>query len=695
MNGNVSVPTQASSDNSSKVATTSYVTNKLASLTGETASFINDLNTNNRLFVGSDVSFNGKMFVSGDVSLNGNVSVPTQASSDNSSKVATTSYVTNKLASLTGETASFINDLNTNNRLFVGSDVSFNGKMFVNGDVSLNNRLFVGGDLSIFGRLIVMYDVSMNGNVYVPTPANSDNSTKVATTAFVTNKIDSIGSLESSSNFTTDVSMNRRLFVGGNITTTGNIVGNYGTGVIPSTAVSGIYTNKIIDYSTVGTGFVQRESGNNLYLSKLAVSGTGQYQIGLTYLSNRYYSSNYGVTWTASIDTAFNGQNWPSSRNTQCAMSYDGSIAYFWSNEGAGVLKSTNYGVNWAACPNIGLGGELQNALGASSTGQYVAVSVGNGTTVNVSSNYGNNWYIGTGIPFQGDQGWQHILVSSDGSYMVAVGLGGAPKMIKSSNYGVNWSLLTTPPSYLTMYQTASMTMNGTGQYQTFFTGSGTSVTSNYGATWTNVSLSIGNDTGGSSSSETGQYQMVVIGGSANYSTNYGYNWTATGISNGMFACAISRDGIVTTVASANVYTSTMSQYIELGDTTNKYPISTVGNVAINQSSVTNGFSLDVSGNIRYVAATATSDYRVKQDVKTLDGTFTVDNLHPVSYYNTLSNNQDIGLIAHELQEHYPFLVHGNKDDIDYQSINYTGLIGLLISEIQQLKKRVAELENK
>ena len=70
-----------------------------------------------------------------------------------------------------------------------------------------------------------------------------------------------------------------------------------------------------------------------------------------------------------------------------------------------------------------------------------------------------------------------------------------------------------------------------------------------------------------------------------------------------------------------------------------------------------------------------------------------VDPLRPVSYHNKISNKQDIGLIAHELQEHFPFLVTGTKDGDATQTVNYNGLIGLLIHEIQQLKRRVSELE--
>jgi hypothetical protein len=38
--------------------------------------------------------------------------------------------------------------------------------------------------------------------------------------------------------------------------------------------------------------------------------------------------------------------------------------------------------------------------------------------------------------------------------------------------------------------------------------------------------------------------------------------------------------------------------------------------------------------------------------------------------------------------------VIGEKDGERNQSVNYTGLIGVLIKEIQQLKQRVDKLEN-
>jgi hypothetical protein len=55
----------------------------------------------------------------------------------------------------------------------------------------------------------------------------------------------------------------------------------------------------------------------------------------------------------------------------------------------------------------------------------------------------------------------------------------------------------------------------------------------------------------------------------------------------------------------------------------------------------------------------------------------------------------DMGFLAHEVQEIFPFLVSGEKDGERNQSLNYNGFIALLVKEIQDLKKRISILENK
>jgi hypothetical protein len=108
-------------------------------------------------------------------------------------------------------------------------------------------------------------------------------------------------------------------------------------------------------------------------------------------------------------------------------------------------------------------------------------------------------------------------------------------------------------------------------------------------------------------------------------------------------------------------------------------------------------YTLDVNGNVNATSYNATSDYRIKKNVVPLDLTFNVDVLKPVSY--VLKDDKDsklqIGFIAHEVQEFYPFLVNGEKDGQQTQSINYNGFIGVLTKEIQVLKKKVADQEAK
>ena len=105
--------------------------------------------------------------------------------------------------------------------------------------------------------------------------------------------------------------------------------------------------------------------------------------------------------------------------------------------------------------------------------------------------------------------------------------------------------------------------------------------------------------------------------------------------------------------------------------------------------------TLDVNGVVGALSFQASSDYRIKKDIRTLDKEFTIDNLNPV-IYKLIDNGQiQSGFIAHEVQEYYPFLVNGDKDGERIQSINYSGLIPILVKEIQDLKKEISNIKDK
>ena len=111
------------------------------------------------------------------------------------------------------------------------------------------------------------------------------------------------------------------------------------------------------------------------------------------------------------------------------------------------------------------------------------------------------------------------------------------------------------------------------------------------------------------------------------------------------------------------------------------------GNVGIGKAPTTN--ALDVNGTVNATSFNAASDYRIKSNIVPLSETeFKVDLLKPVFYFNKQIKKNDIGFIAHEVSEHFPFLVSRNKDEEEYQSLNYIGIIGLLTNEIIEIKKR-------
>ena len=86
------------------------------------------------------------------------------------------------------------------------------------------------------------------------------------------------------------------------------------------------------------------------------------------------------------------------------------------------------------------------------------------------------------------------------------------------------------------------------------------------------------------------------------------------------------------------------------------------------------------------------SDYRLKSNVRDIEEITTL-NLRPVQY--EMQENHRIGLIAHEVQEQIPYVVTGEKDGKEMQSVNYIDLIPVLIKDIQRLSKKNADLEER
>jgi hypothetical protein len=123
--------------------------------------------------------------------------------------------------------------------------------------------------------------------------------------------------------------------------------------------------------------------------------------------------------------------------------------------------------------------------------------------------------------------------------------------------------------------------------------------------------------------------------------------------------------------------------------------INSSGQATWTPNSSATGAALTVQGNIVSTGTlTSGSDYRIKDAVQDLVlEKYSVDKLRPVEFVFTESGKESIGVIAHELQAEIPCLVEGEKDGPMTQTVNYSGLIAVLIKEVQSLKERVRQLE--
>jgi len=177
-----------------------------------------------------------------------------------------------------------------------------------------------------------------------------------------------------------------------------------------------------------------------------------------------------------------------------------------------------------------------------------------------------------------------------------------------------------------------------------------------------------------------GGHSSIVFASAGNRPSDYGYIRYMDDRDNNA-----NNERSVLVIGVENDTDSTVGDAIALMSTTS---------VGINTLTPNIYYKLDVNGPVNATSYNAASDYRIKENVVPIsDTSYNIDNIRPVTYTNTKMEKQDFGVIAHELQEQMPFLVTGEKDGEHHQSVNYNGLIGLLLNEVQQLKKRVQELE--
>ena len=145
----------------------------------------------------------------------------------------------------------------------------------------------------------------------------------------------------------------------------------------------------------------------------------------------------------------------------------------------------------------------------------------------------------------------------------------------------------------------------------------------------------------------------------------------------------------------SNLNALTFGSYLT---STGSYNGSTARTVSVAGTSVNTGNTLvarDISGDFTAGTITATdfnstSDLAVKENISTFkNGLETIKQLRGVNYTLKENGRVSIGVIAQELEQVLPQLVK----DGEIKSVNYNGLIGVLIEAVKELSSQIEELK--
>ena len=90
-----------------------------------------------------------------------------------------------------------------------------------------------------------------------------------------------------------------------------------------------------------------------------------------------------------------------------------------------------------------------------------------------------------------------------------------------------------------------------------------------------------------------------------------------------------------------------------------------------------------------------TSDYRLKEDLKPINGLDIVNRIKVYDYKWKSEDSRMNGVLAHELAEVLPYAVTGIKDGEQMQSVDYSKIVPVMVQAIKELKAELDTLKNK
>ena len=591
------------------------------------------------LLVQGGVGISSNVFVGGNVTVSANIRILNGVESTSSS--SGTLLVTGGVG-ITG---------NVN----IGGNTNIGANASVSGNTNVTGNVVVGGNVVInrttestsitAGALIVQGGAGIGANVFV-----GGNVT-------ITKGTESISTSSGTLIVRGGAGISANVFVGGNITTlggiesistsAGTIIVSGGVGISSNAFVGGNLTIvKGIDANTTASGSLIVKGGVGIsanvfvggninvvqnYDSNSTSSGALIVQGGMGIGKNSYFAGNVSVAGSNGITVLGGGMN------------LTGNMI-------------NNSGIS-------GVGGFTSTSAGIYVSGGGITVASGGGNIVNNGNGFSGSGRISTaGGVFVSSGG---ISVTAGGITVSAGGINVTGGNIINNGTGINGNGAISTSGGLTVSA-------GTTSLQ------GTTVTT---LTNSGVITNTGGISGGGSITTTGTGALTIAGTTSLQGTTVNTLTSSNNLTVSSGGITVSAGGI--TVSAGGITINAGSLSIPSGGSISAQ---SSGSLTINTVTITNGGAVTAS------SYNASSDYRIKENIVPLSDAHTVDRLNPVIYQTKKTHETHIGFVAHELQEHYPFLVNGVKDGEEMQSVNYTGLVGVLVKEIQTLKKQVKAL---
>jgi|GEM_PF-1774495 len=350
-----------------------------------------------------------------------------------------------------------------------------------------------------------------------------------------------------------------------------------------------------------------------------------------------------------------------------------------------------------------------ESGLGASgaSNSNFFGQSAGNGATNAAFSNFlgfnaGNGATTAAFSNFFGS-GAGNGATNADVANFIGLNAGNNARFAYSSNFiGFNAGLNATFASFANFFgsgagngatsaSNSNFLGNTAGLNATFASSSNfLGFNAGNGATNANNSTFIGYQAGASNALDTGSQNSnnsIFIGNNAGYKVaDFGLD-NSTGGTSILIGDDTSTGGFSNSIAIGNSATNTATNQFMIGSTTSA--INTVriqGSLIGTQCTITTGTGI-----------ACTSDERLKTNIVDIDTATILEklsNIRTVNYnlIGDLSNRNQVGFLAQNLEQYFPELVDTNSDG--YKSVYYAQMTPILTKAIQELDLKLSVIES-